>query len=375
MTITIIAVAVIAVIAIAAIVLMGNGGNDKPSEGITIIDGSGQEITIQEPIESCTVVNTNLPKAMKVLSLQDNVENIIFYKSSDYQEYYDMEFTRIDENAPLASGLNNAEYFITHNVKYIIEPVSSNKLTKAAEDACKNAGIIVIKLDCFGDTMIEDMEKLVKLFGSTKKVQNAFVDYKSTRDKVIETVLGKVNIKESDRFLFYFAGLKAFYNQEAELSKTMGTIWGHNAIADVLSSPSGVTVKANENGIKEALTKLNGDKPIELLIIRATGGDQAADLEGKWTGTPIADYDLAYLKGKNSSVYCIESDLLSGPIDYIAYVAMAEVAGIDTGFSVYDLVDGYLDKYGFKLGTEVYIWHYEFDDNGTLTQVVKADIE
>ena len=375
MTITIIAVAVIAVIAIAAIVLMGNGGNDKPSEGITIIDGSGQEITIQEPIESCTVVNTNLPKAMKVLSLQDNVENIIFYKSSDYQEYYDMEFTRIDENAPLASGLNNAEYFITHNVKYIIEPVSSNKLTKAAEDACKNAGITVIKLDCYGDTMIEDMEKLVKLFGSTKKVQNAFVDYKSTREKVIEAVLGKTDIKESDRFLFYFAGLTAFYTQEAELSKMMGTIWGHNAIADVLSSPSGVTVKANVAGIKEDLTELNGVKPIELLIIRATGGDQADDLEGKWIGKPIADYDLAYLKGKNSAVYCIESDLLSGPIDYIAYVALAEIAGIDTGFSVYDLVHSYLDKYGFKLGTETYIWHYEFDDDGTLMQVVKADIE
>ncbi len=370
---------VIAVVA-AYVVLSGSGDSeDKPSEGITIVDGSGKTITIKEPIETCTVVNTNIPKAMKVMGLVDNVENYLSYKESNrqsnYEEMIGLGFTKIDKDAPLASNLTNAEYFITKNVKYIIEPVSSNKLTATAEAACENAGIVIIKLDCFGDTMVEDMDKLLKLFGSPKKATTAYNNYLEVRNEVISKVVSKASIKESDLFLFYFNGLKAFYNQTAELSKTFENIWGHNAIGLVVDSPSGVTNKANEEGIKEALVKLDAEKSIDILVIRSSSGDQADKLVSNWNSGPIADYDLSYIHGKDSKVYCIDSDLLSGTIDYIAYVALAEIAGIDTGYSVSDLVDGFYDKYGFKPITDVYIWHYEFDDAGKLSKVVPADIE
>ncbi len=362
----VIAVIAIAIIGVGAYFAFAQQNPDPEPTGITIVDGTGQVITIDEPIDSCVIVNTNLPKAMKILGLEDNVSNIIFYKTSKYQEYHDMGFTSIDKDAPLATGLTNAEYFITKNVKYIIEPTESDKLTPAAEEACKTAGIAVIKLDCYGDTLVEDMEKLCILFGSTKKVTTAYEGYLNIRNSVIDKVMSNVDIDPNDLFLYYFAGLKAFYNQDAELSKLFERIWGHNAIAEVLETPSGISIKATETGIKESLTDLDASKPITLLMIRGAAGDDETKLAAKWIA-PIKEYDLSYLV--DSNIYCVESEISSGVLDYIAIAAFAYITGVYTGFDIDDLVDDFYQKYGFKPHCDAYVWHFNVDADGEINSV------
>lgn len=365
-----------AIAAVAVYLGMNNGGGDspKPSTGIDIVDGSGASIHLDAPIESCYVMNTNIPTAMKILGLQDNVSEILFYKSSKYDYFHDAGFKNITSDAPLYSTLTNAEYFMAHGVKYILEPVESQTLSDTVERACRDAGITIIKLECFGETMLEDFEKIVKIFGSTDKVKKAYNDYLGIRGKVVDAVFSKVQPTDDNLFLFGFMGLNAFYNGKAELSKIAEKIYGKNAITLTGATSTGVTNKATDEGLWEALTKLNGEKPVKMLFLRASADDQASDLLSKWNKTAFGKYDLAYKNGLDN-VYVIDSDLLSGPMDYIGYVSMAELSGIDTGYSVRELVEQYVQLYGFAKETSIYTWQIVFDSSGKATKVIDAGID
>jgi len=371
-------IAVIAVVAVAAYVLINNNGatpEPKPVEGITIIDGNGNTVEIPEPIDSCMVISTSIPTAMKILNLQDKVDEILFKKASKYQEFHDAGFD-ISEDAPRYADLSTAEYFASKGVKYIIAPTNDKSFKASLVTSCESYGIKIIYLDCYGETMLDDMEKLVKLFGSTKETQDAFNAYLNLRNGIVEGVMSVVNPSDDKHFLFFMQGLDAFYNEEAELSKIVEKIYGKNAIRLLDMSPgSSVTVKGNVDGMLESLTDKNASTPVGLLLVRMSADDSADAVASKWMSTSIKNYNLDYIDGYDSEVYVIDSDLLSGPMDYIGYVAMAEVSGFETGYSVSELVSGYLELYGFHKDATTLIWNLTFDDDGDLLEVVDAGIE
>ena len=357
--------------------MTNNGGGDdpKPTTGIDIVDGSGASIHLDGPLESCYVVNTHIPTAMKILGLQDKVDEIMFYKSSKYDYFHDAGFDNITKDTPLYSTLTNAEYFQSHGVKYIIEPINSSPLSTSVENACRNANITIIKLDCYGDTMIEDMEKLVKIFGSTKEVKAAFDEYLDVRNDVVNAVLSKSKPTDDNLFLCCFMGIQAFYNKTAEVSRTIESVYGKNALTEIGASTNSATNKASEDGLYERLVELDAKKSINLLILRASGDDQADTLLAKWNKNAVNKYKLSYIDGTDSNVFVIDSDLLSGPMDYIAYVSLGEIIGIDTGYSVKDLAKQYESKYEFPKKTETYTWNVQFDADGNATAVVDAGID
>ena len=121
--------------------------------------------------------------------------------------------------------------------------------------------------------------------------------------------------------------------------------------------------------------ELDAKKSINLLILRASGDDQADTLLAKWNKNAVNKYKLSYIDGTDSNVFVIDSDLLSGPMDYIAYVSLGEIIGIDTGYSVKDLAKQYESKYGFPKKTETYTWNVQFDADGNATAVVDAGID
>ena len=176
----IVAVAVVAILVgggVAVILNNNNGNNSEPA--IKIVDGSGRTIGLSEPIDSCMVVNTNVPIAMRVLGLQDKVKEILFYGDKKYDYFKNAGYENITPSAPSAKNLTNAEYFITNNIKYVIEPVSSMKLSTTVEKACDSAGITYIRLNCYGETMLEDMEKLLTLFGNNETIRGNYNSYLS----------------------------------------------------------------------------------------------------------------------------------------------------------------------------------------------------
>ena len=70
---------------IATAIVISN--NDSSSEGYTIVDGSGKEIKVSGPVKSVVTVNTNVPKAMKILGLDDYVTGISNYSTPMMQNY------------------------------------------------------------------------------------------------------------------------------------------------------------------------------------------------------------------------------------------------------------------------------------------------
>ena len=375
------------IVTVAAVALLIGGGiaiaashsskNDS-EHAISIVDGSGREIGLDEPIDSCMVVNTNVPIAMRVLGLQNNVKEILFYGNSKYDYFKDAGFENITSSAPSAKTLTNAEYFITQGIKYVIEPVSSMKLSTAVEKACDSAGITYIRLNCYGETMIEDMEKLVTLFGSTESLKKSFNDYKALSDGVRNSVLSKCSPQNDDLFLFFYMSFVALYNQTSEISKITETIFGSNATRKIegldLNGISNQTPKTG--GILDTLTAIDSVTPIETLFIRVSANSSVEDAKASWNSYAINNYKFSYLDDGtgNSRVFCIDSDLLSGPMGYIGYVAIAECVGIDTGYSIPDLLGAYTDLYGFEKPHTGMVYHLVFNGSGVCTDAVDVTV-
>ena len=82
-TIALVVVLVI-IVAAAAILLTRDGGNDKDETdtSFTIVDGKGTEFKFDGPIDGIVSVNTNVPKAMKILGYEKQLKGISFYTSS-----------------------------------------------------------------------------------------------------------------------------------------------------------------------------------------------------------------------------------------------------------------------------------------------------
>jgi len=375
-TVTIVVVvAVVAVLVGGGIAAILNNINGKESEpAIKIVDGSGRTIGLSEPIDSCMVVNTNVPIAMRVLGLQDKVQEILFYGDKKYEYFKNAGFDNITESAPSAKNLTNAEYFITHNIKYVIEPVSSMKLSTTVEKACDSAGITYIRLNCYGETMLEDMEKLLTLFGNTETIRGNYNSYLNLSQTVTETVLSKCSPSQNDLFLFYYMSFAAFYNQTSELSKITESIFGSNATRKIDGlNLNGISNQApRTGGIQETLTGIDGSTPIRTLFIRMSANSSVEDAKYSWNGYSINCYKFSYMDDGtgNSRVFSIDSDLLSGPMGYIGYVALAEIVGIDTGYSIQTLLSEYTSLYGFQKPLTGMVYQLVFDGMGVCTDAI-----
>ena len=376
----IIAIAAVAIVAVAgiavAIVLM----NNNKDTGITIVDDSGATITLSEPIKSAIVVNTNIPQSMKILGLENECADILFYSSSKYDDYYAMGFTNINKDAPLAKNITNAEYILSKEVKYVIAPVSSMTLKEEAVNACKDAGITVIKLNCNGDEQMSGIDRLAKLFGNTEQIQKKYTEFKELRETVINGVLGKCSPSDAKTFLCYFGSGDSFYNQNAELSKIIESIYGKNALKDVNNLDlSGISNKAvTSGGILEALTVIDDNHPIDKLFVRGGGSLKASGTSSKtvtnvqdyWKDTSkyaLSYYKFGYVATPTSEVYVIDSDLLSGCMSHIGYVVLAELCGIDTGYDPATLITEFNTKYSFSESTTNLAFRLAFDGSGNCT--------
>ena len=272
-------ITVVAALAIAAVVTAIVIPNLNPSDpekqyAIEFEDGEGNLIQLESAPESIVCINTLPAIAMKILGLQDKVDEILFYKTANkYQYYHDAGFNNITEDTPFYSTLTTADYFVEHNMKVIVETIGASPMSETLERSCKDNGITIIKLDCYGDTMLEDMEKLVKLFGNPASSVKALNDYKSLRNGVISGVLSKCSPIDDNLFLFEMMGLGAFYNENGEVAKVVEKIYGKNAVREMGFAPTTKsTTTAKEDAPLESLTVIDGNKPIKLLLLRASAG-------------------------------------------------------------------------------------------------------
>ena len=73
----------------------------------------------------------------------------------------------------------SVETLIKYKVEAVICPVWNMTLYSSVEKQCEQVGIKVIRLNCNGTTIIDDMTKISKLFGDPKSATDVLNEYKT----------------------------------------------------------------------------------------------------------------------------------------------------------------------------------------------------
>ncbi|NLN72051.1 MAG: ABC transporter substrate-binding protein [Thermoplasmatales archaeon] len=368
------AVAVVAIVCVGAVAVYFGLSDDDNDGTITIVDGSGATITLDGPLTGLVTVNTNAPKAMKMLGLEDEVKGLCFYASSDakdlesWNQFKDMfpeavHMSRISSTSALMSG---EEIIDTAQVRYVLCPVSNMTLSPSSQVALEQLNITVIRLDFNGDTAQEDLDKLATLFGRTESVMNALNSYLDVYNSVVDTVKTKAaEADNSDKTFLYLMSAKGggkFYNQTSASNNLVESVYGKNALRNIPGLDLGGVTNAafGDTNIKEVVIAEDGSNNIDKIFVRgsSTTTDEAAALTlwksgGSGSCALSSDYTSLSAIGSDSTgkIYVFNSGLMSGPLAYIGYVLVAEACDIDTGYNVSQLITNYNNAYGFNEDT------------------------
>ena len=344
-----IAVAAVAIlvgggIGVYAIVKDNGDGGEKEIEPreVTIKDSLGNDVTVTAPITKICVTNTNAAEFFKILGVEKRIVGMDTSGKAALGNVYKDVADIGDYKTP--SGEKIAET----GAKYVISQSSSRSLSTETEQALKdNYGIIVLRIDCFGETMMQDVEQLLKIIIS-EDADKAFNEYKTYREGIVTAVTQKAKAAEGNpSFLFLFTSMSAtegtYYNEKSELGKIVVSLHGHNALTDM-----SVTSKSSTS--KPAASKI--------LDYDQLGNLNYVFLRGTATTTPTQDYNTFINTGgdlhfenlnvvSDRNLYVIHTDVLSGPRDYIGYICICEAYGIDTGLDYNKETADFDSKYGF----------------------------
>ncbi|MFA6710531.1 MAG: ABC transporter substrate-binding protein [Candidatus Methanomethylophilaceae archaeon] len=319
--------------------------SDTIEGNVTITDSLGNEITIEAPVNKICVTSSNAAEFLQILGVADRVTCI----DTDTKEL----LANIYGDARDIGKYNNpnGEIMLSENTKILISQSSSRSLSTAAEEALEsNYGITVIRLDCYGETMLRDIEQLALLLGS-KSVNDALEGYMDQYESITEHVLSKVTPSESN-FLFAFTSMKKYYNQNSELSKIVESLGVTNYTRELSSVGSGVSTDIDSETIWDA----DQSGGISYLFIRGLSNSTGQTSYQSFLDNFEGSYDFRDLNVSDSgNTYVLETDIMSGPRDFVGYVVLAEVLGIDTGLeeSALELANEFNEKYGFS---EEYSW-------------------
>jgi len=334
-----IAAVIILVCAGAGIALaQNNGGNGEQEHTMTVKNSLGEDVTVTLPLKSICVVNSNAAEFLQIVGTADRVKAVDSAIKTDLSDIYGNaanvgSYKTPDKDVILSSGC-----------KLVISQSSSRSLSADTEAALKESGITVLRLDCYGTTMFDDVATLVKILESSSCSQK-FDEYKTAYNTVKSAVLSKsASLGDSASYLLYFTSNKAFYNEKSELNGVVSSVGGHNCLTDIVAPGSGVSNKPAAESLYDYM-KTNS---VDYVIIRGTTGTTAqSSYDGylSYGGT----YDLSdCTAGQNKHIYVVHTDVLSGPRDYIGYVCIAEIFGIDTGYDYDQMVKDFNTKYGFS---------------------------
>ncbi|MDY5871773.1 MAG: hypothetical protein SPJ57_00890 [Candidatus Methanomethylophilaceae archaeon] len=372
----IVAIGIVAVVAAAgcAFVLVNNGdGNDGP---ITIVDGSGKELKFDSPIDKVVTANTNIPNAIKMLGYNDNIAGLSFYSSkTDLSNW-----NKFSPSFPEAKHMSltksmTAEEIAETGAEAVIVPVKSMTITPEQEVSFEEYGLTVIRLDCNGDSAIDDLRKLITLFKGNGGTNDNFDAYMELYNSIVNTVVSKAGSGSSDKtFLMYMSSGTSFYNQSSELSSIIESIYGKNALRNINNlDVSNKTNAADSDGLQENIRALDNSDNVDKLFIRGKSTTNSVDTaKTVWEESVFAKSEMSY--GKLSpitagEVYIFDSDIMSGLLTFVGYIVIAEVCGIDTGYTVSEVIDDFNNTFGYEESPEGLVFKVA---GGNITDVTPA---
>ena len=353
-----------AIIAIAAVVILtgaGAGvyialkdGNDAGAKEIeprdvTIKDSLGNEVTVTAPITRICTVNTSAAEFFKILGVEKRIVGMDTSGKATFGDLY-KDATDIG-NYKTPSGEKIAET----GCKYVISQSTSRSLSADTEQALKdNYGIIVLRMDFYGETMMQDVEELLKIL-IDDDANNAFQEYRGLYDSIVSTTLEKSrNVAGDPSFLFMFTSMSStkgtYYNDSSELAKIVKSIHGHNALVDMNITSKAGSVSATPSA--ETIYDYDQESVNRLgyVFLRGTATTTAEqDFQTFFNSGGGLNFQTELNVVKNGHLYVINTDLLSGPRDYIGRICICEAYGISTGLDIAKLTSDFNEKYGFTV--------------------------
>lgn len=341
--IAIFVVAILALSGAGVYLIYGNNSSDEPTT-ITIVDAKDNTIELSEPLDKVAIVNTNIPVAMRILGLTDKVVGI------DTSTLGKNDNAEVFTNA-VAIGARSAitgESILAAGTNYVITPVSMGITSNT--DAIEQMGITIIYIDCYGETAIEDLQKILILFGNDGTTKEKYDVFMENYDGIISSVDAKVaeaKLTQSPVFLQCFISKNAFYNQTAATSKMMEDICGKNVFNYLDASTTNISNDATDLGIREVVIAYDGSATtsIDFVLIRDSSKYKDMDAYDQF----VAMMDGAYTSlsaVQDGDVYVMYTDIMSGYLSYVGYAAMAEIFGVDTGLDFVSLIEDFNDAYG-----------------------------
>ena len=336
------AVAILAIAAVGAVFLL----NDDDEEGaITIVDGANKTIKLDKPLTKVAVLNKNVPTAMMMLGVDDSIECYYYGKNKFGIEAETLQKTETDRNLGTYYS-PSVETLLKYDVEALICPVGSMTIYKNGEKACEQNGIKVIRLECNGDTILDDLKKLSKVFGDPESAVSIIEEYEEERNAMISAIKESLKGKDLYDFLAVFGSRSSIYNTSSEMSGLMETIFDKNVTSYTDLPTTSVTNLIN-SGSQEAISEVM-DK-VEVVLMRTDHSSEKGENDTINTGTVksrsygefigdetdklITTSSPAY---QNNMIYSVESGIMSGLYGHIGLLVILDcVYGIE--------VDGYTD--------------------------------
>ncbi len=330
-------IAIVAVVilagATAGVIIMNNNNGDDEGASISIVDGAGKTIELNKPLSKVATINSNIPKAMIMLGLQDTVK---CYHSSN-------NFEKIKGDNCLGSYYSpSVETLLSYDVEAVLCPVTSMTLLAGVAKSCEENGIKVIRLDCYGDSTLEDVKKLSKLFGEPDAAVKALDRYEKEYNDVLNAIKTALGSSDKMNYLYLFGGLStggSIVNERSGLSEILAPYYNKNVTeyTDLAASVSGISNAVND-GTTEALQPVQ-DKidvfAMRMKLSKATEVTAAATEFKEYVGDGkiVGPDSPAY---QNNKLFAINTSLVSGLYGHIGILIFVKLAyGVD--------VEGYND--------------------------------
>lgn len=347
-TTTIIIVAFLALSGITAIFLINNnesGGDNS----ITIIDNSGTKFKFDDTVSKVAVSNSTaaamieiLGQTDKIVAVDDETKNIA---GKDYADVVSFGSYK----AP------SGDIILQSDTSVLICKSGSRTLTNETE--LSNLGIKVIRLDCFGESMLNDMEQLVKLLGCNSRERAD--DYLAFYNPIISEIQGMDTDDTDDvNFLFMFTSMKKPYSISSELGKITESITGKNALRGMKDN----STSSASNISREIIYNYDQSYGIDKIILRSASRDSG--VETAYSTYLDISYEYRDLKAVGTGeVYIIDTEVLSGPLDFIGYVCIAKAMGLIIELNPDTLLEQFNELFGFEIPSRDYLYKANALDN------------
>ncbi|MGN1045330.1 MAG: hypothetical protein ACI4Q9_05190 [Candidatus Methanomethylophilaceae archaeon] len=327
------------VVAGGAAVVIGNQNNDTTQDSITVNDSLGNDVTLPFPIKKIATVNTHAAEFLEIVGASDLVVAADNSTIDIFPEIYGGCVDLGKYNDP------SGELAADAGVQVLICQSASRSFSAATESALlNNFNIKVLRLDCYGSTMLKDVEELLKLIDSADS-NDRYDTYKEKRADIIDSINDAASLLPGEPgYMFMFATMGSFYNANSELNSAITAIHGKDVITKIMDGNigTGVTSKpSNEN-----ICNYDNETGIDYVFIRSIEGKSMDDAYQK-----LADY----MSGlgldrpvKSARIFVIETDVLAGPKDYVGLACIAGLFGADIGVTPQELIADYNASFGLS---------------------------